>query len=74
LPAEKFRLRERGRIAQGYFADIAVIAPLSLKVNATDDDPHRYSGGIKYLLVNGTLSINEFEATGERSGRGLRRT
>jgi len=74
LPAKKFQMEQRGKIQQGFFADINVIKPEDLKSNATYDHPHQYSNGIQYLLVNGTISISQGKATGERSGRGLRRT
>lgn len=74
LPAGKFRMEKRGRIEQGSFADIAVIDLDRLEVHATYEDPHHYCDGILYLLVNGAISISRGEATGERSGRGLRRS
>jgi len=72
LPAEKFRIAERGRIQKGYFADITVIDLGKLKSNATFENPRRYSEGIKHLLVNGVPAIEDGKATGQRAGRTLR--
>jgi N-acyl-D-amino-acid deacylase len=74
LPAEKYGMTGRGRIAEGNFADIAVIDFETLTDHATYLDPHQYSEGVVHLLVNGELSISNGEATGDRGGRALRRT
>jgi len=73
LPAEKFRMKGRGRIAEGNFADIAVINLETITDHATFTDPHQYSEGVEYLLVNGVLSIDKGKATGDRGGRPIRR-
>jgi N-acyl-D-amino-acid deacylase len=73
LPAEKFGIAKRGRIRKDYFADIAVIDLNKLKSQATFENPRQYSDGIKHLLVNGVISIEDGKATGQRAGRALRR-
>lgn len=72
-PAEKFKLRERGLIEEGYFADIVVINREKLKSNATFDDEKHYSEGVEYCLVNGVLAIDNGKATDQRAGKILRR-
>ena len=72
-PAEKFKLRERGLIEEGYFADIVVIDREKLKSNATFDDEKHYSEGVEYCLVNGVLAIENGAATDQRAGKILRR-
>jgi len=74
LPAKKFNLKERGRIAKTYFADIAIINPGKITDRATYQAPHQYSEGITHLFVNGKLAIENGKATGNRNGRALRRT
>ncbi len=74
LPAEKFGLKGRGRLAEGNFADIAVINMNTIADKATYLDPHRYAAGVQYLFVNGRLSIEKGKATGERGGRVLLRS
>ncbi len=74
LPAEKFRIRNRGKIREGYFADLAVIDLHTFSDHATYPDPHQYATGIRHLLVNGIVSIDNGVATGDRGGRALRRS
>ena len=72
LPAAKFNIRDRGMIAVGKFADIAVIDLENFTDRATYAERSRYSEGVVYLLVNGELSIDNGKLTGKRGGRALR--
>lgn len=74
LPAEKFKIKERGKIAEGWFADIAVIDLNRVASHATFEEPCQYSDGIKHLIVNGVVTIEDSQTTGQRAGRPLRRT
>jgi N-acyl-D-amino-acid deacylase len=74
VPAQKMNLKGRGTIDQGNFADIAVIDLNSIRDLATYTDPHQYSKGVEYVLVNGVVSIDRGTFTGERGGRPVRRT
>jgi len=73
LPAEKFNIKARGKIAVNNYADIAVMDLKTITDHATVASPHQYSEGITHLLVNGELSIEDGIATGIRGGRALRR-
>ena len=73
LPADKFKLRERGRIEEEYFADIVVINREKLKSHATWEHENIYSEGVEYCLVNGVLAIDNGKATDQRAGKILRR-
>jgi N-acyl-D-amino-acid deacylase len=73
LPAEKFRMKDRGKLAVGYFADIALINLQKLGDHATYNNPHQYSTGVEYLFVNGVLSIDKGTVTNERGGRASKR-
>ena len=72
LPAEIFRIPQRGRLATGHYADVVAFRPEGLRDVATFDHSGRYSEGIEYLVVNGVLSIDAGEYTGDRGGRALR--
>lgn len=74
LPAGKFNIKDRGKIEEGYYADVTVMNLNQVSDNATYDKPHQYAEGIEYVLVNGVLSIKNGKATGERGGRPLKRT
>jgi len=70
--ARKLRLRGRGEVRPGYFADLVVFNPNTVIDQATFTDPHRYPVGIEYVVVNGTLVIDRGEHTGVLPGRVLR--
>lgn len=71
-PAEKLRLPRKGVLAEGYDADICVFQPDSVSDNATFDDPRQYSSGIRHVLVNGVLVVDQGGHTGARPGRTIR--
>jgi N-acyl-D-amino-acid deacylase len=72
-PAEKFGIERRGKIAENYFADIAVINRDTVEDLATVDNPYQYSKGIEFVLVNGQLVVSEGKYTGIRAGSVIKR-
>jgi N-acyl-D-amino-acid deacylase len=72
FPASRLRLAGRGLLEAGYFADVVVFDPATIQDQATYEDPHRYSTGVQYVLVNGTVVIREGEHTGAMAGRVVR--
>jgi N-acyl-D-aspartate/D-glutamate deacylase len=72
LPADILKLPERGYLKPGYIADIVVFDPKTYIDRATFDKPHQYATGVRYLLVNGRLAIEEGKYTGALAGRVLR--
>lgn len=73
LNAERVRLRERGQIRQGWWADLVVFDPATIRDIATFDDPHRYPAGIDQVIVNGVVALEAGETRPVRAGRALRR-
>jgi N-acyl-D-amino-acid deacylase len=73
LPADNLGLADRGRIAEGAFADIVVFDPASYVDHATFADPHRYATGVRHVVVNGRVVVADGELTKETPGRRLRR-
>jgi N-acyl-D-amino-acid deacylase len=71
LPAEALGLDDRGKLLEGYKADIVIFDPETICDNATYLDSHRYSSGIEYVIVNGKLVIDQGEFTNTLSGRVL---
>ena len=53
LPAQQMRLKHRGILRKGACADITVFDPKTVRNCASFKDPHRFSQGIEYLLING---------------------
>ncbi len=69
LPAQRLGLTRRGRVAPGYFADIAIFDAATVADRATFEKPHQYSTGIKHVLVNGAAVVIAGKATGATPGR-----
>jgi N-acyl-D-amino-acid deacylase len=72
LPAKTFKLIGRGRVSEGYFADLTIFNPKQLKDNATFESPRRSPDGIKYVIVNGTVAVYNEKVTGLFAGKALR--
>ncbi len=60
-PAARFGLVERGQVREGWWADLVVFDADRIIDRATYSDPHRYSEGVEYVLVNGTPIIRNGE-------------
>ncbi len=73
LPATTFRLRDRGVIREGAWADIAVFDPEKVQDHATFEKPHQYATGFRLVLVNGQKVIADDQPTGARPGMVVRR-
>jgi N-acyl-D-amino-acid deacylase len=71
LAADKFGLKGRGYLREGYFADLALFNPDTVADRADWLQPHRYPSGIEYVLVNGRVVINHGEHTGALPGKCL---
>lgn len=72
LPAQKFRLKERGLLAEGYAADIVVLDPEKVQDLSTYTNPHAYTKGFHTVIVNGTIVVEKGSHTGARPGMALR--
>jgi N-acyl-D-amino-acid deacylase len=73
MSADKFGLRDRGRIAEGNIADLVLFDPAAVIDRGTFADPNRYPDGIRAVYVNGRCVVEEGRETGERPGLALRR-
>jgi N-acyl-D-amino-acid deacylase len=72
LPAQTFRLADRGVLKPGAWADIVIFDPDKVGDIATFEDPHHYSVGFSDVIVNGTPIIRDGELTEARPGGPLR--
>ena len=71
--ADRFGIRGRGRIEKGAYADLVVWNEAEFKAKATFTDPHRFTGGVRCVMVNGTIPYRDGVFTGARAGRFLER-
>ena len=72
LPAATLRIKERGRLAPGYFADVVVFDPKTIADHATYEKPHQYATGMRHVWVNGAQVLKDGEHTGQKPGRVVR--
>jgi N-acyl-D-amino-acid deacylase len=72
LPAESFKLKDRGCLDRGCYADIVVFDPAKINDLATFDKPHQYSVGVQHVFVNGTQVLRDGEHTGAKPGQVVR--
>jgi N-acyl-D-amino-acid deacylase len=71
-PAEVLKIRERGALKPGYFADVVVFDPATIRDHATFEKPHQYSTGVQHVWVNGVQVLRDGEHTGAKPGRVVR--
>jgi N-acyl-D-amino-acid deacylase len=74
LSAQRFGLTDRGKIAEGNPADLVLFDPETIRDTATFSNPISAAEGIAAVWVNGVLSYQGGQATGERGGRFLPRS
>jgi N-acyl-D-amino-acid deacylase len=72
LPAANLKLRRRGLLTTGSFADVVVFDPATIADHATYDNPHQYATGVVDVIVNGTEVLLDGEHTGAMPGRVVR--
>lgn len=71
--AQTFGIAQRGLIREGYYADIAVFDPASIAPRSTYEQPELLAVGMKCVVVNGKLAVDNGEYTKEMAGRTLKR-
>lgn len=70
-PADRVGLVDRGRIREGYFADITVFDPDQVNDQSTYESPRRLATGINLVLVNGRIAYRREMGVQRRAGRVL---
>ncbi len=73
LSAEKLRIKRRGLLKKGYFADIVVFDADKIQDHATFEKPHQYATGMAHVFVNGVQVLQDGEHTGAKAGRFIKR-
>ena len=72
FPAANLKIKNRGSLKEGYFADVVVFDPETVSDHATFKKPHQYSTGVSHVFVNGEQVLREGEHTGAKPGRVVR--
>ena len=73
LPAKRFQISERGKLREGYYADVLIFDPNTVGDTATYENPVSYSVGMDTVIVNGQIAFSNGAPTGALAGRVLRR-
>ena len=71
FPAANLKLAQRGSLAPGFFADVVVFDPTTIRDHATYAEPQRYATGVRDVFVNGVQVLSDGEHTDARPGRAL---
>lgn len=69
LPASNLKIKKRGNLKVGYYADIVVFDPSTIEDHATFENPHQYATGVEQVFVNGTQVLKNGVHTNAKPGR-----
>ncbi len=69
LPAANLKLKERGLLKEGFYADVVVFDPATVTDHATFEKPHQLATGVAHVFVNGGHVVRDGEHTGAMPGR-----
>ena len=72
LSAEKLRIKGRGYLKKGYYADVVIFNPETIQDHATFAKPHQLSTGVHHVFVNGVQVLKDSEHTGATPGKVVR--
>ncbi|WP_336736817.1 amidohydrolase family protein, partial [Cedecea sp. VD32] len=73
MSAARFQLPERGQVKRGYYADLVLFDPLTVRDVASFNNPKQPAAGIEAVMVNGVMSYGFEQKVTGRAGRFLRR-
>ena len=73
LPAQIMGIRDRGILREGAWADVVVFDEARIRDAATFVQPHQYTEGVDFVLVNGEFVVDNGRLTGKLAGRVLTR-
>ena len=69
LPATNLKIKNRGEIKTGNYADIVIFDPAKINDKATFEKPHQYAEGMIHVFVNGKQVLKDSEHTGAKPGQ-----
>jgi N-acyl-D-amino-acid deacylase len=72
FPASKLRLKDRGLIKEGMWADLVLFDPKKVNDKATYRDPYQFPEGIPHVLVNGIIVVKDGTKNKKAPGKVLK--
>jgi N-acyl-D-amino-acid deacylase len=72
FPASNMKIKKRGALKEGYYADVVIFDPAKIQDNATFENPHQLSTGMVHVFVNGMQVLKDGQHTGAMPGRVVR--
>jgi N-acyl-D-amino-acid deacylase len=72
LPCDNLKIKKRGTLKVGNYADVVLFDPLSIQDHATFEKPHQLATGVRDVFVNGQVVLKNGESTGAKAGRVIR--
>ena len=72
LAAQKFQLKDRGQLREGFAADVVIFDETTVIDKATFENPHQFSQGFSHVFVNGVATITDGKHTAAKAGQALR--
>ena len=72
LSADKLKIKNRGYLKEGYFADVVIFDPSTIQDHATFTEPHKLATGVHHVWVNGEQVLKDGQHTGAMPGRVVR--
>jgi len=73
LTAQTIGIKNRGLLREGYFADVIVFDPKTISEQSTYEHSEVLARGVRYVIVNGKLAVEDGKYTGALTGRALRK-
>jgi N-acyl-D-amino-acid deacylase len=71
LAATRLKLKKRGELRPGYYADVVIFDPAAIRANATYEQPHQLATGVSGVFVNGVEVLKDGRHTGAKPGRAV---
>jgi N-acyl-D-aspartate/D-glutamate deacylase len=71
-PARDLHIAQRGRLENGWFADVIVFDPKTIRDLSTYAEPEKLAAGMRWVFVNGKVAVDEGKPTNVLAGRALR--
>ena len=72
MSAARFQLPERGLVKRGYYADLVLFNPVTVRDVASFSNPKQPAAGIEAVMVNGVMSYGLAQKVTGRAGRWYR--